>query len=106
MNLCKNGHPVYNGDGKIFLLSGCVIHCHNCGKTITLDQVSVFYLGDRIDSQGIWHIYYFYPTFSCKSCGTSFTTYAVICQPMEESILNYEMYKKANVSSKVEGQIL
>jgi ribosomal protein L31 len=93
MKLCKNGHPIYNQNNEIFTLGGCVIHCHKCGSSITLERVNVIYLNDDITPKGIFHIYYFYPNFFCKSCGTKFTTYAVICQPAEESVLNYEAYK-------------
>jgi len=106
MKLCENGHAIANDSEKFTVLGDCVIHCHKCSNTITLKKVSVFYLFDIIDSQGVWHIYCFYPYFHCENCGALFSTYAVICQAKEESILNYETYKKVTINNKIGSKIL
>lgn len=80
---------------KITMLHQCVIHCHNCGYTTTKEKVSALYLGSKVDSKEVWHIFYFHPMLFCKNCGAPWTTYFIRDYSQEEAIENYNMYKEA-----------
>jgi len=97
MNVCKNNHLTENKDGQIIILGNCVIHCHKCGYTITIEKVTALYGCDEYAANDeLYHIYYFYPKLFCKYCGNEQTTYAVRCYSIEEALANYESYKTAS----------
>ena len=96
MILCENNHPLGDIEDKAVGLGGCVIHCHKCGYTTTSDTATAFYVLDYVDNGVKYHLYYFYPNLYCKNCGNRQTTYSVVCYTYEESLANYNAYRKAS----------